>query len=111
MKKKLFKTYEFELDKNQSKVITSFAKQAIKQMESDDRLVKEVRIFNSIVDKLSTSPERVKFTKEEKTRLVFQLRENTKHLKKKVDNSWFLTKWFYRNMYNQYENIIDTLEN
>ena len=111
MKKKLFQNYEFELDKNQTKIISGFAKQAVKQMEGDDKLVKEVRLFNSIIDKLNSSPNKVKFTKEEKTRLVFQLKENTKHLQKKIDNSWFLTRWFYKNMFNQYQNTIELFEN
>ncbi|MCB9247235.1 MAG: hypothetical protein H6613_01125 [Ignavibacteriales bacterium] len=104
--KKLFKNYEFELDKNQKKILSSFAKQAVKQMEGDDKLVSEVRVFNSVIDKLGSADDKVKFTKEEKTRLTFQLKENTKHLQKKVDGSWFLTRWFYRNMFNQYNNIL-----
>lgn len=111
MKRKLFKNYEFELDKNQSKVVTSFAKQAVKQMETDDRLVKEVRTFNSIIDKLNSSPSKIKLTKEEKIKLTFQLKENVKHLQKKVDSSWFLTRWFYKNMFNQYQNILEIFEN
>ena len=93
------------------KVISSFAKQAVKQMETDDRLVKEVRIFNSIISKLNSNPDKVKFTKEEKTKLIFQLGENVKHLQKKVDKAWFLTKWFYKNMLNQYQSIFIILNN
>ena len=111
MKKKLFQNYEYEFDKNENKVINSFAKQAVKQMETDDRLVREVKIFNSIIQKLESGEPKVKFTKEEKTKLTFQLNENTKHLQKKVDDAWFLTRWFYRNMLNQYTSIVDTLNN
>ena len=110
MKRKLFKSYEFEFDKNQKKVLTTFAKQSLKQMESDDRLIREVKTFNSIVQKLDSPNDKIKFTKEEKTKLAFQLKENVKHLKKKMDDAWFLTKWFYKNMYTQYKNILQILE-
>ncbi len=110
MKRKLFKSYEFEFDSNQKKVITSFAKQSLKQMSGDDRLTREVKTFESIVQKLESSSAKIKFTKDEKTKLTFQLKENVKHLKKKMDEAWFLTRWFYKNMYTQYKNILQTLE-
>jgi len=110
MKRKLFKNYEFEFDTNQKKVLTSFVKQSSKQMATDDRLVKEVRIFDSIVNKLETSDEKIKFTKDEKTKLVFQLKENIKHLEKTMDKAWFMKKWFYKSMYNQYINILSVFE-
>jgi len=111
MKKKLFQNYNFEFDKNEGKILVSFAKQAVKQMETNDNLIKEVRIFNSIVSKLASSPLKVKFTKEEKTKLLFQLNENVKHLQNKVDKSWFITRWFYKNMLNQYQSLVFKLNN
>ena len=111
MKKKLFKNYEFELDKNEVKILSSFTKQAIKQMETDERMVREVRTFNSILGKLEKSDSKIKFTKEEKTKLAFQLGENVKHLQKRVDSAWFLTRWFYKNMLNQYESILTLFNN
>lgn len=104
--KKLFKNYEFEFDSNQKKIVTTFSKQAIKQMETDDRFARDVNIFKSIIDKFSSNSETVKLTKEEKTRLTFQLKENTKHLEAKIKSGWFLTKWFYKNMLKQYNNIL-----
>lgn len=111
MKKKLFQNYEFEFDKNEVKILSSFAKQAVKQMEQDDRLIRDSKVFSSIIQKLESGNEKIKFTKEEKTKLSYQLDENTKHLQKKVDKSWFLTKWFYRNMLNQYKSILNILSN
>ena len=111
MKKKLFQNYEYVFDKNDLKVLSSFSKQAAKQMAADDRLLREVRIFNSIIQKLDEHVDKVKFTKEEKTTLTFQLSENIKHLQNKVDNAWFLTKWFYNNMLNQYKNILEIFKN
>lgn len=109
MKKKLFQNYEFELDKNEKKVLSNFAKQALKQFEVNDKSIREARIFSSIIAKLNSSEEKVKFTKEEKTNLTYQLNNNLTHLKKKADNAWLITKWFYRNMVNQYQNILATL--
>ena len=111
MKKKLFHNYEFELDKNEAKVLSSFARQAVNQMEMDDKYAKEVKLFNSITSKLSTLDSKVKFTKDEKTRLTFQLSENIKHLQNKTDNAWFLTRWFYKNMLNQYNSLYSKMMN
>lgn len=109
MKKKLFQNYVYDFTSNEAKILTSFAKQAVKQMETDDRLTREVKTFQSIITKLNESTDKVKLTKEEKTKLVFQLKENVKHLQKKTDNAWFLTKWFYKNMLNQYKSLLITL--
>ncbi len=106
MKKKLFKNYSFDFDKSEKKVISSFCKQAIKQMDGDERFYKDIKSFNSIIDKLEGTEESVKLTKEEKTKLVFQFKENVKYLKKKMDESWIVKKWFYKSMYNQYNNLI-----
>ena len=111
MKKKLFQNYEYEFDKNEKKVISSFAKQALKQFETSDQSAREERIFNSIIQKLDSGEEKVKFTKEEKTNLTFQLKNNLTHLQKKTDDAWFLTKWFYRNMLNQYNGILSIFNN
>ena len=111
MKKKLFQNYEYEFDKNEKKVLSSFAKQAIKQFETSDQSAREERIFNSIIQKLDGVEEKVKFTKEEKTNLTFQLKNNLTHLQKKTDDAWFFTKWFYRNMLNQYNNILSIFNN
>ena len=106
MKRKLFQKYEYDLDKNERKMLSSFSKQVIKQMESDEKYAREIRVFGSILSKLGESEEKIKFTKEEKTKLSLQLSENVKFLQNKVDRSWFLMKWFYKNMLNQYQGIL-----
>lgn len=111
MKKKLFQNYEYEFDKNELKVLSSFSKQAAKQMATDERLVREEKVFNSISKKLDEYVDKVKFTKEEKTKLTLQLSENVKHLQNKADGAWFLTKWFYKNMLNQYKSILELFNN
>jgi hypothetical protein len=106
--KKLFKNYAYNFDKNEAKIITTFCKQAIEQMSSNKDFYKDVKAFESIRDKIAENPSEVKLTKDEKTRLVHQLTENRKHIKKTLDNSGFLKRWFYKTMYNQYNNLIET---
>ena len=68
---------------------------------------KDVKAFNSIIDKVNNDGE-IKLTKEEKTKLVLQLKENVKHIKKTMEKSWFVKKWLYKSMYNQYNNLLAT---
>lgn len=103
--KKLFTNYNFEFDKNEKKLLTTFCRQTLKQIEGDNKFFAEARAFNSIIDKLNSNAETIKFTKDERTRLLHQLEENIKFLKNKVKKSWFLKKWLYKSMLNQYENI------
>jgi hypothetical protein len=51
MKKKLFKNYSFEFDKNEIKVLSSFCKQVINQMQGDEKFQPDIRVFNSIMMK------------------------------------------------------------
>ena len=77
-------------------------------MGTDKNFHGDVKAFNSIMEKVSQDPSEVKLTKDEKTRLVRQLKENVKFIKKTMDNSWIIKKWFYRTMYNQYNNLLNT---
>ncbi len=106
MKRKLFKNYQYNFDKNEKKVLINFCKQATKQMVGNEQFRKDIISFNSIMDKLSTDQEEIKLTKDEKIRLVLQLKENSKFLKKKMDGSWFFVKWFYKSVYNQYASLL-----
>ncbi len=105
--KKLFTNYNFEFDKNEKKLLTTFCRQTLKQVGGDNRFFAEERAFNSIINKLNSASETVKFTKDERTRLKHQLEENTKYLKGQIKKSWFLKKWLYKSMQNQYQNILD----
>ena len=105
--KKLFTNYNFEFDKNERKLLTTFSKQVLKQVEGDNRYFAESKAFNSILDKLSASADSVKLTKDERTRLLNQLNENVKFLKKEIASSWFIKKWIYGSMLKQYEGIIE----
>ena len=108
MKRQLFKNYNYTFDKNEKKILSTFCKQVVGQMNGDEKFYGEVRTFNSIIDKLNSGTEEIKFTKEEKTKLVLQLKENVKHIKKTMDKSWFIKKWLYKSMLNQYTNILTT---
>ena len=106
--KKLFKNYSYNFDKNEVKIISSFCKQAINQMGSDENFHGDVRAFNSIMEKVTQNSSDVKLTKDEKVRLVRQLNENVKFIKQTMEKSWIIKKWFYRTMYNQYNNLLLT---
>lgn len=107
--KKLFTNYNFEFDKNEKKLLTTFSKQVLKQLGGDNRYFAETKAFNSILEKLSTSgdSDSVKFTKDERTRLLSQLNENVKYLEKETASSWFIKKWIYKSMLKQYEGILE----
>ncbi len=105
--KKLFTNYNFGFDKNEKKLLTTFSKQVLKQISGDNRYFAETKAFNSILDKLTASSDFVRLTKDERTRLLNQLNENVKYLKKETASSWFIKKWIYRSMLKQYEGIID----
>ncbi len=104
--KKLFTNYNFEFDKNEKKILKTFCNQTLKQIQGDNKYFAETKAFNSILDKLDGEAEVIKLTKDERTKLKYQLSENVKFLKKKMTKSWFLKKWLYKSMYYQYENII-----
>lgn len=106
MAKKLFQNYSFEFDKNETKVLSNFCKQAVSQMMGNDQMRKDVTLFNSIIDKLNAGTDEVKLTKLEKTRLALQLKENTKYVKDQMSKSWFLKRWLLKTMYNQYSTIL-----
>ena len=105
--KKLFTNYNFEFNKNERKLISSFCKQAIKQMGSDNQYFGEVKAFNSILEKLNENAESIKLTKDEKIRLTNNIKQNIDYLKKQMDKSWFLKKWLMKSLYNQYADIYE----
>lgn len=104
--KKLFTNYNFEFNNNEKKLLTTFCKQTLKQIEGDNRFFSENKVFSSILSKLTSGSNSVKLTKEERTRLLHQLKQNTEFLEKQVKKSWFIKKWIYKSLYNQYENIL-----
>lgn len=106
--KKLFSNYTYDFSKNEKKILTTFCKQSLKQVEGDNRFFAESKAFSSILNKLQTD-DTVKLTKDEKTRLVHQLKQNTEHLQKEMKKSWFIKKWIYRSLYNQYEGLLQKL--
>jgi hypothetical protein len=105
--KKLFTNYNFEFNKNEKKLLSSFCKQALKQMGSDDKYFGEVKAFTSILEKLNVNEASIKFTKDEKIRLTNNIKQNIDYLKKQIDKSWFLKKWLMKSLYKQYSDIYE----
>ena len=104
--KKLFTNYNFEFDKNEKKLVTSFCKQVLKQLDSNQHFG-EIKAFNSIIDKINTDTENVKLTKDEKIRLTNNLKQNIDYLKKEMDKSWFIKKWLMKSLFKQYSNLYE----
>jgi hypothetical protein len=105
--KKLFTNYNFEFDKNEKRLLTTFCRQTLKQIEGDNRFFGETRAFNSVIDKLNSGSDVIKLTRDEKIKLTYQLKQNVEFLKKKMNKSWFLKKWLYKSLLNQYENLLE----
>ena len=105
--KKLFTNYNFEFNKNEKKLISTFCKQALKQIGSDSQRFAETKVFNSIVDKLKTGSDTIKFTKDEKIRLSNNLKQNIDYIKKQMDKSWFLKKWLMKSLHKQYSSLFE----
>ncbi|MBV6420254.1 MAG: hypothetical protein DAHOPDDO_01493 [Ignavibacteriaceae bacterium] len=105
--KKLFTNYNFEFNKNEKKLLSSFCKQALKQMGNDNQYFGEVKAFNSVLDKLNSNEESVKLTKDEKIRLTNNIKQNIEYLKKEMNKSWFFKKWLMKSLYKQYSDIFE----
>ncbi len=106
MAKKLFKNYNFTFDKNEKKVLVTFCKQVLKQLYGNPDAAKQSALFKSILDKLESGSEEIKLTKNEKYVLTSSIKENIKFLQNKVKSSSFFTKWFYKSVLKQYENLM-----
>jgi len=105
MAKKLFRNYNFEFDKNEKKILVTFCNQAIKQMEGDNKFYNEVKAFTSILEKLKNGEAEVKFTKDELTKLEFQLKQNIKYINEQIPKLGFIKRWLYKSLYKQYNNL------
>jgi hypothetical protein len=77
-------------------------------MEGDRQYFAQTKAFNSILNKLETDNETIKFTKDEKTRLTFQLKQNVDYIKKQMGKSWFIKKWMMKSLHKQYSDILDS---
>jgi len=106
MAKPLFKNYSYHFDKNERKLLLTFCRTILKQMSADERFFNDTRSFESIIEKLNDPSEETRFTKDEKTILVFRLKENTEHLRKQLKNAWFIKRWLYKSVFTQYESLL-----
>lgn len=106
--KKLFQNYKYEFSKNEKKLLNSFCKQTLKQMEGDNKYFAVAKAFNSILNKINSDENPVKLTKDEKTRLTFQMKQNVEHIDKQMNSSWFIKKWIMKSLYNQYNSLLES---
>ena len=104
--KKLFKNYNLDLVKNERKLLLTFAKQVIKQIQGNDQYFPIEKSFSSIADKLSEGNDTIKLTKDEYNKLKQQLTENNNQMKKQIKTSWFFKRWLYGSMIKQYTSLI-----
>jgi hypothetical protein len=63
-------------------------------MSADERFYTDLRTFNSIIDKINDPTDEIKLTKDEKTKLVFRIKENVDHMKKQITKGFFLNDGF-----------------
>ena len=105
--KKLFTNYNFEFDKSEKRLISTFLKQSLKQIEGDNKFFAEAKSFNSILDKINSNEDPVKLTKDERTRLKYQIENNLKFLQKRMSKAWFIKKWLYKSMLIQYDKLLE----
>jgi hypothetical protein len=107
MAKPLFKSYTFSFDKNETKLLLNFCKTVTKQMAADEKFFQDVRSFNSILEKLQSGESELKFTKDEKTKLAFRLKENLTNMKKELKKGFFIKRWLYKYAYNQFASLVE----
>jgi gamma-glutamylcysteine synthetase len=105
--KKLFQNYNFEFNKNEKKLISSFCKQALKQMSSDKQFFGEIKAFSSILEKINSGEQTVKLTKDEKTRFTHQLKQNMESIGRQMKKGFFLKRWLMKSLFNQYNNLYE----
>lgn len=105
--KPLFKNYNFDFDTSEKKLLQTMVKQILRQIEGDNRYISEIRIYQSLSEKLASSQSPIRLTKEEIKRLELQLTENAKLLKDKIKKSIFFMKWVYKPLLKQYESILN----
>jgi hypothetical protein len=106
MAKPLFKNYTYTFDKNEKKILLNFCKSMQKQMAGDEKFYQDLRSIQSLIDKLNSGEFEIKLTREEKTKLVFRLKENIENLKKEMKKGFFIRRWIYKSAYTQYNNLL-----
>ncbi|MCX7875993.1 MAG: hypothetical protein N2321_07495 [Melioribacteraceae bacterium] len=107
MAKLQFKNYTYTFDKNEKKILLNFCDTLLKQMQTDEKFFQDVRAFTSITEKLRSNQYEIKLTKEERTKLVFRIKENLENMKKQASKGFFIRRWFYKQAYNQFKNIFE----
>ncbi|MFI5237728.1 MAG: hypothetical protein ACHQLA_07320 [Ignavibacteriales bacterium] len=105
--KKLFTNYSYKFEKNEKKLLTTFCKQALKQMSSENKYFAEVKAFTSILEKLNSNEESIKLTKDEKIRLSEHIKQNMNYIGRQADRSFILKKWLMKSLHKQYVSLYE----
>ncbi len=61
--KPLFKNYNFDFDTSEKKLLQTMVKQILRQIEGDNRYISEIRIYQSLSEKLASSQSPIRLTK------------------------------------------------
>lgn len=104
--KQLFRNYNFNFNSSEKKLLSTLVKQILRQIEGDNRYIGEIRIYQSLYDKLQSEQTTIRLTKEESKRLELQLSENAKLLKEKLNKTLFFLRWLYKPLFKQYQIIL-----
>ncbi|MBN8545636.1 MAG: hypothetical protein J0L60_05805 [Ignavibacteria bacterium] len=101
------RNYTLDIEKSDKKVLTQFVKQAVKQTSGSQEvgMVKQNRIFSTILDKINES-DSVKFTKDEYFTLKNMVVANHNHLKKQISKAGFFKKFFFSSLEKQYGKLL-----
>ncbi|GAB1442265.1 hypothetical protein MASR2M39_11000 [Ignavibacteriales bacterium] len=102
------RNYTLEFEKNDKKIVNQFLKKAAQQTEGsqDVNLVKQNRLFNSILDKLNES-DAPKFTKDEYFSLKNLLSLQLTSMKKQIATAGFIKKYLLSSLEKQYTKILN----
>ncbi len=103
-----FKNYNFEFDKNETRMLTSLCKQVIKQVQSNRDYYRIEKAFTAVLEKLNSGEDIVKLTRDEYTQIALHLKENVKFFNDKIKKSWIFKKWMYKSLLLQYQTILKT---
>ncbi|MBK6682133.1 MAG: hypothetical protein IPI12_06560 [Ignavibacteriales bacterium] len=101
------RNYTLEFEKNDKKIINQFLKKAVQQTDGsqDVNMVKQNRLFTSILDKLNES-DSPKFTKDEYFSLKNLLSLQLTTMKKQISTAGFIKKYLLSSLEKQYSKIL-----
>ena len=100
--KKTIRSYDFEFDKGERRIINAFCKQILKQVAGIPEHFKTEQVFNSVSEKINGGEDVIRLTKNEYMIFGMQLKSNIRYLNDKMDKAWFIKKWIFKSLRSQY---------